>query len=130
MRKLVKPDTKSNSLRLSRQRKVAHSRWDCEGGAEPSRPQVHALPGEVRSAKLQLTNNELAQLRIRVIALENLVIALFADAPDRQLKLVREMAAYVSPRPGFTRHSLTINAAAQMIHIVERAVHFRVVTLS
>jgi len=38
---------------------------------------------------------ELAQLRIRVIALENLVIS-----SGRQLELVRQMATYISPRPG------------------------------
>jgi hypothetical protein len=77
-----------------------------------------------------LTNAELVQLRIRVIALENLVIALLAEASDRQLDLVREMAAYISPRPGYTHHPLTIHAAIQMIDLVERAGRFRVVTPS
>jgi hypothetical protein len=72
----------------------------------------------------------LVQLRIRVIALENVVIALLAEAPDPQLDLVREMAAYISPRPGFTQHPLTVHAAAEMIHLVERALHFRGVMLS
>jgi len=53
------------------------------------------------------------------------VIALLAEAPDRQLDLVREMAAYISPRPGFTQHPLTVHAAAEMIDLVERALHFR-----
>jgi hypothetical protein len=78
-----------------------------------------------RSGVPQLTNAELVQLRIRVIALEDLVIALLAHAPDRELELVREMAAYISPRPGFTQHPLTVHAAAEMIHLVERALHFR-----
>jgi len=72
----------------------------------------------------QLTNTELVQLRVRVIALENLVIALLAQASDRQLEVAREMAAYICPRPGFTQHPLTIHAAAQMIHMVERAARF------
>jgi len=76
-----------------------------------------------------LTNTELVHLRVRVIALENLVIALLAQASDRQLELVREMAAYISPRPGFTQHPLTVHAAAQMIHIVERAGRFHDVPL-
>lgn len=58
------------------------------------------------------------------------MIALLAEAADQQLDLVREMAAYISPRPGFTRHPLTIHAAAQMLHLVERASHFRVVAPS
>lgn len=68
-----------------------------------------------------LKNAELVQLQVRVIALENLLIALLAGASDEQLALAREMAGYISPRPGFTYHGLTIHAAGQMIHLVERA---------
>src|SRR6185437_4960697 len=72
-----------------------------------------------------LTNAELVTLRIRVIALENLMISLLATASDQQLKLAREMAGYISPRPGFTQHPLTIHAAAHMDDLVKRALHFR-----
>jgi hypothetical protein len=67
------------------------------------------------------------QLRVRVIALENLLISLLAEASDRQLDLAREMAAFISPRPGFTHHPLTNHAAIQMIDLVDRAGHFRTV---
>ena len=77
-----------------------------------------------------MTNAELVQLRVRVIALENLVISLLAEIPDRQLDLAREMAAYIAPRPGFTHHPLTVHAAAQMIDLVERVRHFRSVASS
>lgn len=117
-------------LALSRWDNEALSRWDNEGGAGPRRAKGSLIPGQGESEKLQLTNNELAQLRIRMIALENLVTALLVDASDEQLDLVREMAAYISPRPGFTRHPLTIHAAAQMLHIVERASHFQLVAPS
>ena len=83
------------------------------------------IHGEVESNVPELTNAELVQLRIRVIALENLMIALLAEASDRQIDLAREMATYISPRPGFTQHPLTIHAAAQMIDLVERANQFR-----
>ena len=63
--------------------------------------------------------------RIRVIALENLVIALLAHAPERQLLLAREMAIHISPRPGFTRHRLTLHAADEMLSLVDRARRFR-----
>ena len=39
------------------------------------------------------------------------------------------MAAYISPRPGFTDHPLTIRAATQMIDLVERADRFRAIKL-
>ena len=72
-----------------------------------------------------LTNTELVQLRIRVIALENLVIALLAQASERQVGVVRDMAAYISPKAGYTPHPLTIQAAGRMIDLVERAGQFR-----
>ena len=124
------PDKKPDSAASSRQRQMALSRWDNEGGAGPGGPQSGSVAGEAQSQVPALTNAELVQLRIRVIALENLVIALLADASERQLDLAREMAAYISPRPGSTHHPLTVHAAAQMIDFVERAGHFRSVTSS
>lgn len=78
----------------------------------------------------ELTNAELVQLPIRGIALENLVIAVLAEGSDRQLAVAREMAAYISPRPGFTHHPLTIQAADHMTDIVDQAVHFQTVQSS
>lgn len=72
-----------------------------------------------------LSDAELVQLRIRVIALENIVIALLAQSSERQLELVREMADYISPRPGFTTHPMTVHAAAEMNSLVRRAKAFR-----
>ena len=72
-----------------------------------------------------LSNAELVQLQVRVIALENLMITLLAEGSDRQLELAREMAAYISPRPGFTHHPLTVQAGAHMADLVERAIHYR-----
>jgi hypothetical protein len=120
------PDRKPDLFDPSQQHRLALSRWDNAGGAGLHRPQEGLVSGEVQPEVPQLTNAELVQLRIRVIALENLVITLLAEASDRQLDLAREMAAYISPRPGFTHHPLTIHAAAQMIDLVQRAGHFRV----
>jgi hypothetical protein len=124
------PDQKPDFVDPSQQRQMALSRWGNEGGAGPDRPQEDLISSHVQLEVPQLTNAELVQLRIRVIALENLVISLLAEASDRQLDLAREMAAYISPRPGFTHHPLTIHAASQMIDLVERAGHFRVTTPS
>ena len=124
------PDKEPDSAASLRQCQTALSRWDNEGGAGPSGPQGGSVSPEAQSETPQLTNTELVQLRIRVIALENLVIALLAEASERQLGLAREMAAYISPRPGVTPHPLTIHAAAQMIDLVERAGHFQSVTRS
>lgn len=103
----------------------ALSQWDTEGGAGPAGPQDGSKPDDKPLAVPQLTNAELVQLRIRVIALENLVLALLVEASGRQRKLAREMAALIAPRPGFTPHPLTIQAAAQMTSLVERASHLR-----
>ena len=72
-----------------------------------------------------LSDTELEQLRIRVVALENIVIALLATASVRQVGLVREMAAHISPRPGFTQHRVTVHAAVEVLRLVERAEPFR-----
>lgn len=109
-------DRPPDAVSAAKMRHGALSRWDNEGGAtlgahEESISSV-AAQSEVAPP---LSNAELVQLRVRVIALENLVISLLAQSSDRQLDLVREMAAYISPRPGFTPHHLTIRAAAEMI---------------
>jgi hypothetical protein len=126
------PDKEPDSAasRRQRQSQMALSRWDNEGGAGPGGPQGGSISAEAQSEIPELTNAELVQLRIRVIALENLVIALLAEASERQLDLAREMAAYIAPRPGFTNHPLTVHAAAQMIDLVERVRHFRSVASS
>jgi hypothetical protein len=103
------------------QRQAALARWDSDGGAGPDGPQ--ALTEECRPNASP--NIELAHLRARVIALENAVIAMLSTASDQQLELARDMAAYITPRPGAAMHPLTITAAAQMVHLVDRAQHFR-----
>jgi hypothetical protein len=111
------------ALERSQLLKRALSRWDDEGGAGPDGPQEVRIPSAVAAAVPPLGNAELVQLQVRMIALENLVIALLSQASPQQLDLAREMAACISPRPGFTPHPLTIHAAAQMVHLVERAAH-------
>ena len=110
----------------ARQKRQALSRWENDGGAwrhgranEPVADETHA------DAAPPLSNAELVQMRMRIIALENVVIALLAHAPQCKLDLVRDMAAYISPRPGVTLHPMTIRAAAEMVSLIERAGHFR-----
>jgi hypothetical protein len=104
---------------------MALSSWENEGGSGRSGPDEDQISAKAQSEVPELTNAELVQLRVRVIALENLVISLLAEASDRQLDLIREMAAFISPRHGFTQHPLTIQAATQMIDLVNRAGRFR-----
>lgn len=88
-------------------------------------PGAHSTPGTQPDGPspddAPSTNAEWEQLRIRVIALENLVIALLAEASDRQLALARGMATYISPRTGFTPHPVTLRAADEMLSLVDRA---------
>jgi len=114
------PDLSALQLRQN-----ALSRWDNEGGAGPHGPQASSTLSDDRVDIPPLTDAELVQLRVRVIALENLMISILAEASDHQLQLVREMAAYISPRPGFKHHPLTIHAATHMINLVDRARHFQ-----
>ena len=119
------PDEEEQRFSASELRQRALSRWDNEGGAGrdgPKKSNAHVLPDpDIRN----LTDTELIQLRVRVIALENLMIMLLAEGSDKQLALAREMATYISPRVGFTHHPLTLEAAAQMDDLVDRAVHYR-----
>ena len=100
------------------------SAWDYEGGAGPCGPK-ESTAGLPAADIPELSNTELVQLRVRVIALENLVTALLSGAPERQHDLVRAMAAQISPRPGMTPHPLTTQAASQMNELVDRAIHYR-----
>lgn len=109
-------DEPTNSSKL---RERALARWDDEGGAEPD-PACGTDP-----IVPDLSNAEIVQLRVRVIALENLVIALLADGSDRQLENVREMAEFIAPRTGRTHHPLTVSAASHMLGLVHRADNFR-----
>lgn len=90
--------------------------FELEGNSAPASRHDGRPPDDT-----PLTNTDLVQLRIRVIALENLVIALLAEATDRQLTLARGMASYISPRAGFTPHPITLRAADEMLSLVDRA---------
>ncbi len=113
------PDTDQNPS-AAELRFRALSRWDNEGGTVAAALDPH--PGIAA-----LTPVELIQLRIRTIALENMLIAVLAEGSDRQLTVAREMAEYIAPRPGFTHHPLTIEAGRHMTSLVDRAVHFRAI---
>ena len=106
------------------QRRRALSRWENEGGAV-CQPSSAADDPELANAPV-LSNSALVQLRIRVIALENLVIALLARAPAEQLDLVRELAACISQAPGFSDDRMTARALNEMLRLLERSAHFRI----
>lgn len=105
----------------SEARRRALCRWENEGGsAAPIDDRAHApIP--------DLNNAELVQLRIRVIALESLMIAVLAEGSDRQLQVAREMADYIAPRPGFTPHPVTVQAASHITDLIDRVAHFEAI---
>jgi hypothetical protein len=115
--------TPQDSLDKSSKR-LSLSEWDYEGGAGPCGPK-ESTAGLPAADIPELTNTELVQLRVRVIALENLVTGLLSGAPERQHAIVRAMASQISPRPGMTPHPLTTQAASQMNELVDRATHYR-----
>ena len=100
------------------QRLRALARWENEGGSDDC--DASAAPSAGAALAPQLNNAELVQLQIRVIALENLMVALLADASSAQLERVRDIAASIFPRPG-VEHRLTALAAAQMGHLAQRS---------
>ena len=95
-------------------------RWENEGGtdASPHSETSSTVAGEIGDA-------EEGNIRVRLIALENLVVALLAGSAETQLESVREMAGYILPREGKTHHRLTIEAARNMVALVERADGFK-----
>ena len=106
-------------------RERALRRWDNEGGAGPCGSQMSPLSREDRVPMPKMAEAELGALHVRVIALENLVIALLASGSDQQLELARLMDPHISPRAGFTNHPLTTHAAAHITNLIERALRFR-----
>lgn len=103
----------------------ALSRWDDEGGAMPCGPQETLAAACEKWDIPALSDAELIQLRIRMIALENIMISLLSTASDSQLAQIVEMAGYITPRPDAKQHPLTVHAATQMTQLVERAKRFR-----
>jgi hypothetical protein len=105
-------------------RQRALARWESEGGKTLPLDSPRVESAEQTQIP-EMTNAEIVALRVRVIALENVLISLLATAPNHQLNLIREMADYISPRPGFTPHPLTIHAAEHMVDLVDRSTRFR-----
>lgn len=91
---------------------AALQRWDNEGGS--------IAPADA-AASADVDDAEGVQLRMRVIALEGLVLALLAQGSDAQRAAAVEMAEYILPRPGRTPHALTLRAAARIEQLAERA---------
>lgn len=118
--------TSPASTKLERDRLLQKSlsRWENEGGHDTAQQKKAgagaAPPAEGLGGVPPLTNSELVQLQIRMIALENLVVALLAEASEQQLELVRQLAQSIVPRPGVD-HRLTVNATAQMEHLTQRS---------
>lgn len=125
---MTKP-ARPRGARSAAVRTPAHARWDDDGGAPAGgdpRRRTAAFGSAAAGTGIEPSRAaELVHLRMRVIALENLVLAVLAAGPGRQLGTVRDMAAYISPRAGCTAHPLTLKAAAQMVRLVARSAHFR-----
>lgn len=96
----------------------ALSRWDNEGGAQTELE--NQSPEDPH-----MNNAELIQLRVRVIALENIVLALLSESPDKIHEKVRAMAGLISPSEDATQHPLTTEAASHMNRFADRATRFR-----
>lgn len=104
---------------------VTHSSNQLQKSVEqPAEPSFN-LSAEAPRCPSPLTPTEQEQLHVRVIALENLVVALLSTASDEQLACARDLAAYIAPRTGATPHPLTLHAAAEMLSIVKRAKRLR-----
>ncbi len=108
----------------AKQRQRALAGWDNEGGAGPCGPleAVRSLGDDLPLP--EMGKAEMLALHIRVIALENLLVALLASGTNEQREVARNMAGYIAPRAGATPHPMTTLASAHMIDLVDRAVRF------
>jgi hypothetical protein len=68
-----------------------------------------------------LSDQEVVCLRTRVIALENVVIAMLAGGSHDQRAVVHDMALFVRPPLDEVQDRLTIHAADLMDHLADRA---------
>jgi hypothetical protein len=105
------------------------TRWGDEGGSVPmpddaGRAAAPAISPDKAPDVGEMGNAELVQLRVRVIALENMLVALLSDVSEGQIAKVRAMADHIQPRPGQTPHPLTTGAGAQMLALLHRAEHW------
>ncbi|HEX5390781.1 MAG TPA: hypothetical protein VFW67_13540 [Burkholderiaceae bacterium] len=94
-----------------------------DGDAAANENMASANPPDALEASPLVTWVEWDHLRYRVVALENLLVALLAEGSMGRLDRLREMSRYVAPRRGCTDHPVTLLAAAQIVHLVERARH-------
>jgi hypothetical protein len=109
----------------AKQRQQALAGWDNEGGAGPCGPlEAVRLLGDDLPLP-EMGRAELLALHIRVIALENLLIAVLANGTEEQRDVSRSMAGYIAPRAGATPHPITTLASAHMMDLVDRADRFR-----
>jgi hypothetical protein len=114
----------SDSSNDSIQRQRALSRWDNEGGAGPDGPAMGPALDKEQIPIPEMSNADggAACPSLRVGEPNDFAAC---HSSNQQLELAHEMAAYISPRPGFTHHPLTTHAAAHMIGLVERLSRFR-----
>ena len=115
-------DQISNTSDRARLLERAVSRWENEGGAVVEAATGRASP---EGSSASPGTAEFVQMQFRVIALENLVTVLLAQSSDRQIDVVREMAAHIAANPRFSPHPPTVRAAAKMRRLLEAAGHLR-----
>lgn len=111
----TEPEPDIAAAARSRARRLALSLWETEVGAGLTTPAAD---------EPQPADAESHLMRARVIAQENLVIALLADASEQQRLLAFDMGEFISPRPGDTPHPLTPRAAEAMRSLLGRAGRF------
>lgn len=64
---------------------------------------------------------ELVRMRIRMIALENIVLAILARSDDGVRQKIRERAAEIHPRDGAAAHPLTEHAGDEILRLLARS---------
>jgi hypothetical protein len=117
-------DQDIQSIDAAQHRDQPLARWANEGGSDNGYRAADLASGRGDVDMPPIGDTQIGLLHIRVIALENLVIALLATASGPQLDLARDMARTIEPRIGSAPHPLTIRAAARLTDLIERSARF------
>lgn len=104
-----------------KQLKCALSRWDNEGDVTAHGVWMTPIAPDAAPPIPDMSQAEIGLLHVRVIALENLVVALLAGASSTQLQRAHDLAETILPQQGCTLQPLTVHAVTHMEYLVRRA---------
>jgi hypothetical protein len=97
------------------------SRWDHEAEALSDAMTAQRQPDD---GALSSSDQTLADLRSRVVAMENIIVAMLARGPCDQRSAIHDMALFIRPLTDPQTNQPTSDAATMMDRLADRATLF------